>query len=94
MISTFLKLYLCGVGLAVVVSLSHIKRKDLKGVKYRKGRAIHYKASISNHLNIRGTANLEAFLFNTMFYRNQKTEDNERGRRWQKLRQEHKQIKN
>lgn len=38
-----------------------------------------YKASISNHLNIRGTANLEAFLFNTMFYRNQKTEDNERG---------------
>ena len=72
-------LYLCGVGLAVVVSLSHIKRKDLKGVKYRKGRAIHYKASISNHLNIRGTANLEAFLFNTMFYRNQKTEDNERG---------------
>nr|DAN16319.1 MAG TPA: hypothetical protein [Caudoviricetes sp.] len=34
-------LYLCGVGLAVVVSLSHIQRKDLKGVKYRKGRAIH-----------------------------------------------------
>nr|DAK54688.1 MAG TPA: hypothetical protein [Caudoviricetes sp.] len=24
-----------------MVSLSHIKRKDLKGVKYRKGRAIH-----------------------------------------------------
>jgi hypothetical protein len=72
MISTFLNLYLCGVGLAVVVSLSHIKGKDLKGVKYRKGRAIHYKASISNHLNIRGTANLEAFLFDEMFYRNQR----------------------
>lgn len=50
MISTFLNLYLCGVGLAVVVSLSHIKRKDLKGVKYRKGRAIQYNASTSNHL--------------------------------------------
>lgn len=73
------KLYLCGVGLAVVVSLSHIKRKDLKGVKYRKGRAIQYNASISNHLTIRGMARVEAFLFDTMFYRNQKTEDNERG---------------
>lgn len=54
---------LCGVGLAVVVSLSHIQRKDLKGVKYRKGRAIQYNASTSNHLTIRGMANLEAFLF-------------------------------
>ena len=79
MISTFLKLYLCGVGLAVVGSLSHIQRKDLKGVKYRKGRAIQYNASTSNHLTIRGMANLEAFLFDTMFYKNQRQRTMKRG---------------
>jgi hypothetical protein len=57
------KLYRVWGRLAGVVSLSHAKRKELKGVKYRKGRAIHYNASTSNPLTIRGTANLEAFLF-------------------------------
>ena len=65
--------------LAVVVSLSHIQRKDLKGVKYRKGRAIQYNASTSNHLTIRGMANLEAFLFDTMFYKNQRQRTMKRG---------------
>nr|DAP64101.1 MAG TPA: hypothetical protein [Caudoviricetes sp.] len=54
---------LCGVGLAVVVSLSHIPKKGPKRGKYRKGRVIHYNASISNHLKIRGMARVEAFLF-------------------------------
>jgi hypothetical protein len=49
--------------LAGVVSLSHIKRKDLKGVKYRKRASDTYNASISNHLTIRGMARVEAFLF-------------------------------
>lgn len=39
-------------GLAVVVSLSHIKRKDLKGVKYRTRASDTYNASSSNHLAI------------------------------------------
>lgn len=72
---------------------THTKKGPKRG-KVSQRASDTYNASTSNHLNIRGTANLEAFLFDTMLYKSQRQRTMKRGRRWQKLRQEHKQIKN